>query len=519
MQAAAAQWEVPAAECETGLHEVVHKPSGRRAPYGSLVPAAAMLPVPKADTLALKPRSAWRYIGKDRELYDLADIVSGKAVFGMDAKVDGMVYASIERPPVLGATLKSFDDKAALAVRGVRQVVTIDPWKPPIEFQPLGGVAVIADSTWAAMQGRKALKVEWDLGQHAAYDSARYKEELLAAVKQPGKVARSRGDVDARRIAAKGGKVVEASYYVPHHAHATMEPPVAVADFRDGTVTAWAPVQNPQAAQDTVAKALGIDKSKVICHVTLLGGGFGRKSKPDFVAEAAVLSKKVGKPVKVVWTREDDLQFDYYHAVAAVYHKARSIARGRPTAWLARSSFPPIASTFTAGERYGMDLELGMGLTDLPFDVPAYRAENCPADAHVRIGWFRSVANIYQVFAASASSTSWRTRRAAIRWSTSSISSARGACSTSRPTASRTTGTTACRPRNTRSTRGGSGTCWRWRRSGPAGASVPARRDAAWASSPRAASPATSRRSSKSRWTPRAACTSRASPRSSTRGR
>jgi isoquinoline 1-oxidoreductase subunit beta len=404
VQAAAAQWGVPAAECRTGLHEVVHAASGRTASYGSLVPAAALLPVPKADTLVLKPRSAWRYIGKDRALYDLADIVRGTAVYGMDVKVDGMVHASIERPPVLGATLTSLDDTAARAVRGVRDVVRLDPPKLPLLFQPLGGVAVIADSTWAAMQGRKKLKIEWDLGPHAAYDSARYKAGLLAAVQQPGKVARHRGDVDAvfARAAASGGKVVEASYYVPHHAHATMEPPVAVAEFRDGTVTAWAPVQNPQAAQETVATALGIDKKNVVCHVTLLGGGFGRKSKPDFVAEAALLSKKVGKPVKVVWTREDDLQFDFYHAVAAVSHKATVDERGRPTAWLARSSFPPIASTFTAGERYGMDIELRMGLTDLPFDVPAYRAENCPADAHVRIGWFRSVANIYQVFAASS---------------------------------------------------------------------------------------------------------------------
>jgi isoquinoline 1-oxidoreductase beta subunit len=400
IQAAAAQWGVPAAECETGLHEVVHKASGRKASYGSLVPAAAKLPVPKAETLKLKPRSAWRYIGKDHAIYDLDDIVRGKAVFGMDAKVDGMVYASIEHPPVLGATVKSIDDKAARAVKGVRDIVALDPWKPPIGFQPLGGVAVIADSTWAAFQGRNKLKIEWELGPHAAYNSPAYKDQLLAAVKQPGKVARSRGDVDA--VFAKGGKVVEASYYVPHHAHATMEPPVAVADFREGKVTAWAPVQNPQAAQDTVATALGIDKNNVVCHVTLLGGGFGRKSKPDFVAEAALLSRKVGKPVKVVWTREDDLQYDFYHAVAAVYHKATVDGRGKPTAWLARSSFPPIASTFTAGERYAMDIELGMGLTDLPFDVPAYRAENCPAEAHVRIGWFRSVANIYQVFAASS---------------------------------------------------------------------------------------------------------------------
>jgi len=400
IQAAAAQWQVPATECETGLHEVVHKPSGRRVAYGALVPEAAKLPVPKPESLQFKPRSAWRYIGRDRALYDLTDIVSGKAVFGMDAKVDGMVYASIEHPPVLGATLKSIDDKHALAVRGVREVVVLDGWKPPIVFQPLGGVAVIADSTWAAFQGRKKLQIEWDLGPHASYDSASYKKQLCAAVQQPGKVARNRGNVDAEF--AKGGKVVEATYYVPHHAHATMEPPVAVADFRDGKVTAWAPVQNPQQAQETMATALGIDKNDAVCHVTLLGGGFGRKSKPDFVAEAAVLSKKVGRPVKVVWTREDDLQFDFYHAVAAVSHKATVDGRGRPTAWLARSAFPPIASTFTAGERYGMDIELGMGLTDLPFDVPAYRAENCPAEAHVRIGWFRSVANIYQVFAASS---------------------------------------------------------------------------------------------------------------------
>jgi isoquinoline 1-oxidoreductase beta subunit len=396
IEAAATQWQVPVGECESGLHEVVHKPSGRRASYGALVPAAAKLSVPNPETLQFKPRSAWRYIGKDRALYDLGNIVGGKAVFGMDAKVDGMVYASIEHPPVLGATIKSVDDKAALAVRGVRQVVALDPWKPPVGFQPLGGVAV----TWAAFKGRKQLKIEWELGPHATYDSAAYKKQLLAAVQQPGKLARSRGNVDAEF--AKGGKIVQATYYVPHHAHATMEPPVAVADFRDGKVTAWAPVQNPQAAQETVAAAVGIDKSNVVCHVTLLGGGFGRKSKPDFVAEAAVLSKKLGRPVKVVWSREDDLQFDFYHAVAAVSHKAAVDQRGRPTAWLARSAFPPIASTFTAGERYAMDIELGMGLTDLPFDVPAYRAENCPAEAHVRIGWFRSVANIYQVFAASS---------------------------------------------------------------------------------------------------------------------
>ena len=192
----------------------------------------------------------------------------------------------------------------------------------------------------------------------------------------------------------------------------------------------WAPTQNPQAVQDTVAAALGIDKKDVTCHVTLLGGGFGRKSKPDYCAEAAMLSKKLGKPVKVVWTREDDIRFDYYHTTAAVYHKAAVDGRGRPTAWLQRSAFPPIASMFAPGAREPMSFELDLGLTDLPYDVPNIRAENGPADAHVRIGWFRAVATTSTRSPRTASPTRWRTRPAAIRWSSCSICSARARCST-----------------------------------------------------------------------------------------
>jgi isoquinoline 1-oxidoreductase beta subunit len=285
-------------------------------------------------------------------------------------------------------------------VRGVQQTVTIDPFKPPHMFQPLGGVAVIADNTWAAFQGRKKLKIDWDHGPHASYDSELFKKELMNTVHQAGKPVRNLGNVDEEF--AKGGKILEATYYTPHLAHASMEPPAAVAEFRDNKVTAWAPTQNPQAVQDTVAGALGIDKKDVICHVTLLGGGFGRKSKPDYVAEAAVLSKKLGKPVKVVWNREDDLRFDYYHSVAAVYHKAALDARGRPTAWLSRSAFPPIASTFDPKARYGLGFEYDMGFSDLPYTVANLRAESGPAENHVRIGWFRAVANNYHAFAASS---------------------------------------------------------------------------------------------------------------------
>jgi len=397
IQAAAQQWGVPAAECETDLHVVVHRSTNRRAGYGELASAAAKLPVPSKEELKLKPKSAWRYIGKGEVSYDLEALVTGKAIYGMDARVDGMVYASVERPPVLGGKVKSYDDKEALKVSGVRQTVPIDPFQQAPAFQPLGGIAVIADNTWAAFQGRKKLNISWDNGPNETYNSDSYKNELRETSHRPCKVVRNIGDADA--VFAKGGKVHKADYYVPLLAHATMEPLVALAEFKDGKATLWAPTQNPQAVQDIVSKELGIGKEDVICHVTLLGGGFGRKSKPDYVAEAAVLSKKVGRPVKVVWTREDDIKFDYYNAVASMYMKATLGANGKPTAWLQRSVFPPIPSIFDVNAVYGDPSHLQQGWTDIPYDLPNLRIENGPAKAHVRIGWLRSVANIYHAFA------------------------------------------------------------------------------------------------------------------------
>ena len=397
IQAAAKQWGVPPAECETELHVVVHRSTNRRAGYGDLTRAAAKFPVPTKEELKLKPKSGWRYVGKGHVSYDLEAFVTGKAIYGMDARVDGMVYASVERPPVIGGKVKSFDDKEALKVAGVHQTVAIDPFQPPPAFQPLGGIAVIADNTWAAFQGRKKLNITWDNGPNETYNSDAYKNELRETSHKPAKVVRNIGDADA--VFAKGGKVHEADYYVPLLAHASMEPMVALAEFKDGKATLWAPTQNPQAVQDIVSKELGIAKEDVICHVTLLGGGFGRKSKPDYCAEAAVLSKKVGRPVKVVWTREDDIKFDYYNAVAAMYMKAALGSNGKPTAWLQRSAFPPITSTFDVNAVYGDPVHLQQGWTDIPYDLPNLRVENGPAKAHVRIGWLRSVANIYHAFA------------------------------------------------------------------------------------------------------------------------
>lgn len=393
--AAAGKWGVPEEECRGQNHFVVHAKTGRRMGYGEIVPLIPVASAPRQNAVRFKTPKEFRYIGKDVPLTDLNDLVTGKGTFGIDASIPGMVYASIERAPVLGGTLKTYNEPGAKEIKGVQQVLLMEPAKPPYGFQPLGGVAVIASNSWAAIRGRQNLKAEWNTSEHASYDSTEYKKILLDTARKPGHVAREMGNVDAEF--GKGGRIIEASYYTPLLAHAPMEPPAAVAEFKNGKVVTWAATQNPQAVQDTVAKALGINKEDVTCHVTLLGGGFGRKSKPDYVAEAAVLSKQVGKPVKIVWSREDDVQFDYFHSPAGMYMKAALDAKGLPTAWLQRSVFPPIAMLFNANEQYG-GFQLSMGWTDIPYPIPNLRVENGPAKSHVRIGWLRSVSNIYHAF-------------------------------------------------------------------------------------------------------------------------
>ncbi len=394
-QAAADRWGVPAMAVTTELHEVVH--DGKRLGFGELASEAAKLTPPAKDNLKYRDKSLYRYVGHEMAVDDLADICDGSGVFGQDAVVEGMLYASVEHPPVLGAKLVSYDDAAALEQWGVEQTVELPAYAAPHGFQALGGIAVIANNTWSAFEGRKKLKIEWDLGSNAAYTSDEYKRNLQATVRKSGKVVRNVGNVESDF--RKGGKILEAEYYVPHLAHAAMEPPAAIADFNDGKVTLWTCTQNPQAVQQAVSATLGIEESDVVCNVTLLGGGFGRKSKPDYCCEAALLSKELGKPVKVAWSREDDIKFDYYHSVAAIYLKGRLGADGMPSAWLQRSAFPPIGSTFAEGDTYGSSGEMCMGFSDVPFDIPNHRAENGPAPAHVRIGWMRSVANIYHAFA------------------------------------------------------------------------------------------------------------------------
>ena len=395
--AAAQRWQVPAASCRAEAGFVIHAGSSRRLGYGALVPAAAKLPIPAADTLKLKAAAEWRFIGKSFPVVDLDDMVHGRAVYGIDMVVPGMQHASVEHPPVYGATLKRVDAKAALAVPGVLKVIEIPAAPPPSGFKPLGGVAVIATNTWAAMQGRQQLKLDWDLGPNASYDTTEYRKTLEQSARQPGKVARTGGDVDAALDGA--AKRVSADYFVPHLGHAMMEPLSATAHYKDNAVEVWTATQNPQQARTTVAEVLGLPESAVAINVTLLGGGFGRKSKPDYVAEAAFLSKVAGTPIKVTWSREDDLQNDYYHAICAQHLEGGLDAQGKVVAWLHRTAFPSIASTFQPNVTYGSAGELGQGVTDMPYDIANVRCENGAAEAHVRIGWYRSVYNIPHGFA------------------------------------------------------------------------------------------------------------------------
>ena len=398
-QAAANQWQVPVDECRAQLHTVRHQPSGRQLGYGALAEAAAALPVPARESLRLKQPSEFRYIGKESvRAIDGEDIVTGRAVYGADVHFEGMLFATVARPAVYGGTVKSFDASAALKVPGVVKVMQIDSRPIPSEFQPLGGVAVIASNTWAAIKGREALKIVWADGANAAYDSLAYRKELEAAALKPGKVVRSTGNIDEALNSADSS--LEASYYLPHLAQSPMEPMVAVARFKDGQCEAWAPSQAPQVTRERIAERLGIPFDKVRVNVTLLGGGFGRKSKPDFILEAAILAQAFpGKAVRVQWTREDDIHNSYFHTVSAEYLKASLNQDGMPSGWLHRTVAPSITALFAPGMNHEAAFELGMGFTNMAYAIPNVRLENPAAAAHTRVGWYRSVSNIPHGFA------------------------------------------------------------------------------------------------------------------------
>ncbi|MCL5778698.1 molybdopterin-dependent oxidoreductase [Limibaculum sp. FT325] len=396
-RAAAKSWGVEPAAVTVEFH-TLKGPDGQSADFGELAEAAMAELVPSFEDLTFKDEAAFRYIGKGEvQITDLHDITTGKAIYGADVRLNGMKVAVIARPPVLGGKVKSYDASETLAVPGVERVIEIAGAPAPVNFLPLGGIAVVATNTWAAERGRERLKIEWDDGPHASYESAAYRAEMEEASKAPDKIFRDQGDVPGAFAAAS--TIFERSYYQAHMAHIPMEPPVAIASVTTDGCEIWTSVQSPYGAREDVAKDLALPIEQVKVNVTLLGGGFGRKSKWDFAIEAARLSKAVNAPVRVQWTREDDIHNSFMHTTSVERLRVAMDDAGKVTGWHHTSVAPSILSTFAPDNGHQFFIENGMGHVDAPWDVANIRCDNAPALAHARIGWFRSVSNVPRAWA------------------------------------------------------------------------------------------------------------------------
>ncbi len=376
-EAAAQEWGVPLDEVTTEPGVVIHRATGRRLLYGQLVDKAQGLPVPQDPPL--KTKDQFRYIGKARPRIDVPEKVNGKAVYGMDVRVPGMLVASIEKCPVVaGGKVKTFDATAAKAVPGVKHVV-----------QVTSGVAVVADTFWAALQGRKALKVEWDEGPLSQLSSAGIAKEHATAASQPGLVARNDGDTAA--ALAAGAKALEAVYEVPYLEHACMEVMNATVHVTADACTVWVPTQNPGGSREVAARLTGLPVDRVTVNTTLLGGGFGRRGQTDYVVDAVETAKAIGGgPVKVMWTREDDLTHGFYRPSTYNVFRATLDGQGKPTAWFTRVVGAGLLRQrgAPAGQ---VDNTSMAGLRDLPYDIPNVRIEWVDKDVGVPIGFWRSV--------------------------------------------------------------------------------------------------------------------------------
>lgn len=395
-QAAAKKWGVDVKTVEVGVHEIM---SGKRkAGFGDLAADAMALDVPAFEDLAFKDESEFRYIGHGNvSITDLHDITTGKAVYGADVSLPGMKFAAIARPPAVGSNPTRYDASATMKVPGVEKVLGLQITNMPAKFAPLGGIVVIASNTDAAIKGRDALEIDWADGPHSGYNSKAFTEEMRATAKKPGMVLRAEGDAAA---AFKGAaKVFGREYSQAHMSHSMMEPPVAVANVANGKAEIWAPVQSPFGARGDIAAALNMPIEDVTVNVTLLGGGFGRKSKCDFAIEAAQLSQRIGAPVKVQWTREDDIRHSFYHTTSVERIEVALDANDKVTGWRHNSVAPSILSTFAPDSGHQFFIESGMGHIDMPFEIPNISVENGAALAHTRIGWFRSVSNVPRAWA------------------------------------------------------------------------------------------------------------------------
>lgn len=393
--AAAARWQVEPSECEARDSIVRHPPSGRTARYAELIEAASRLVPPAAP--ALKPRSAWRLLGTPRAGKDCADITHGRARYGIDVRLPGMLFAQIERPSRFGARVAAMDAAAASKVPGVRKVFVLDPLPAPANVA--GGVVVVADSTWAAAQGRAKLQVRWDEGAASEEGSATISSALDRALDAEAMETVNRiGDPEAA-LAAAGERVMRADYRLPFLAHASLEPQNATAHWHDGRMTIWSPTQFAGLAARSVARNLGIEADRVTLNVTLLGGSFGRRINADFTLEAALVAHRVDAPVQVVWTREDDFRHDFYRPVAAHRLRASLDAEGRPAALVHRLAGTPIGSTYDTSGRRPFGGEETVGIADTFYRVPLRSSGYTPLASKVPRGWWRGVHTTHTTFA------------------------------------------------------------------------------------------------------------------------
>jgi len=393
ISAAAETWSVDPATCFAKNGSVVHNPRGRSLTYGQLVAKASALPSPSLKEVKLKNPDNFHYIGVSVPRADIAQKIDGSGIFGIDVRMPGMLRAVVARCPVFEGKVKKFDAKRAKAVPGV-----IDVFEIPAVYDnahAAGGVAVIASSTWAALEGRKALAIDWDKGKWANESTAGLKEQLASLTAKPGKVLKNDGDAES--ALAHASQKVEAAYELPFLAHASMEPMNCTADVRAGRAELWSPTQGPVWNRDMVATVTGLKKENVIVHTTLMGGGFGRRYMTDFAVEAAQISKHAGKPVQLLWTREDDMGHDFYRP--QFHHRLSGAVgpRGEIVTWRHRIASVPIGPYWDKKSK-PEDSEIGSAIF-LPYAMQNFRIEYAPADSGVPRAWWRSVEEASSAFA------------------------------------------------------------------------------------------------------------------------
>lgn len=386
--AAANEWKVPAGECSAAGGVIVHIPTGRRLSFGQVANAAAKLEPPKE--VALKDPKAWTIAGKSIPRVDIPYIVTGRIRYGIDAQAPGMVYAAIAQCPVFGGKVKSYDASRIQGRRGVLKTMTIDDG---------AAVVVVADNWWRASEALKALPITWDDGGNGAVSSASIMAFLRAGFDEPTvPVARRSGDVD--KALASAAKVIEAEYFTPFQAHATMEPQTCTVLVKDGRVDVWTSTQNAEATHATAANVAGVPLENVYVHRMQLGGGFGRRGAQDYTRQATQIAKTMpGVPVKLLWTREEDIQHDLYRPASLIRLKGGLDAAGNPVALWTRIAAPSIIATLLKLPlREGIDPQAVAAFGDLPFAIPNVRVEYAQRNPHVPVGFWRTVGHSQNPF-------------------------------------------------------------------------------------------------------------------------